>query len=180
MRKQKILKQVSTCIMFFFVASILGFLWEVGLLWMQEGAFCNRGFLYGPWLLVYGVGAVLIYLFLGKYEHSYIRVFFLSGLIGTGTELAVGWFLDKVWQLRYWDYSGYPLNFNGYICLWIALGFAAAGMVWVCFAAPRLKKLWWKFPHLLQRFLLTIFIVAFIFDCAAALIFPNMGKGVTY
>jgi len=180
MRKQMILKQISTCIMFFFVASILGFLWEVGLLWMQEGAFLNRGFLYGPWLPVYGVGAVLIYLFLGKYEHSYIRVFFLSGLIGTGTELAVGWFLDKVWRLRYWDYSGYPMNFNGYICLWIALGFAAAGMVWVCFAAPRLKKLWWKFPHLLQRFLLTIFIVAFIFDCAAALIFPNMGKGVTY
>ena len=27
----------------------------------------------------------------------------------------IGWFLDLFWNLRYWDYSGYFLDFRGYI-----------------------------------------------------------------
>ena len=43
-------------IFFFFVTSVGGFLWEVLIFFVKDGRFRNRGFLYGPWLPVYGAG----------------------------------------------------------------------------------------------------------------------------
>ena len=104
---------LSQQIYFFFLGSIGGFLWEVAIFLYRDKTFANRGFLYGPWLPVYGIGAVLFYLLLGcrrKKIHP-AGVFFLSAGIGTGLELLIGWFLDIFWNLRYWDYSGYPFHF---------------------------------------------------------------------
>ena len=118
---------LSQQIYFFFLGSIVGFLWEVAIFLYRDKTFANRGFFYGPWLPVYGIGAVLFYLLLGcrrKKIHP-AGVFFLSAAIGTGLELLIGWFLDAFWNLRYWDYSDQPFNINGYVCLGssIAWGF---------------------------------------------------------
>lgn len=56
---------LSQQIYFFFLGSIGGFLWEVAIFLYRDKTFANRGFLYGPWLPVYGIGAVLFYLLLG-------------------------------------------------------------------------------------------------------------------
>jgi len=61
MRKDYLIKSITQYIFFFFLGAFLGYLWEVLLFYVQDGVFCNRGFLYGPWLPVYGVGAVLIF-----------------------------------------------------------------------------------------------------------------------
>lgn len=130
-------------IFFFFTGSACGYVWEVLIFLVKEGTFRNRGFLYGPWLPVYGIGAVLFSVILsphellpdssGKHKKNHpVTVFFLSTLLGSGLELVIGWFLDLFWNLRYWDYSGYFLNFRGYICLVSALGFGIAGVLWVC------------------------------------------------
>lgn len=59
---------IYTCIMelvfLFFAAAIGGFLWEVLIFVLKEDTFRNRGFLYGPWLPVYGIGAILFYVLL--------------------------------------------------------------------------------------------------------------------
>ena len=123
---------LSLMIFFFFTGSVCGYVWEVLIFLVKEGTFRNRGFLYGPWLPVYGIGAVLFSVILsprellpdssGKYKKNHpVTVFFLSALLGSGLELVIGWFLDLFWNLRYWDYSGYFLDFRGYICLVLAL-----------------------------------------------------------
>lgn len=135
---------LSQQIYFFFLGSIGGFLWEVAIFLYRDKTFANRGFLYGPWLPVYGIGAVLFYLLLGcrrKKIHP-AGVFFLSAAIGTGLELLIGWFLDAFWNLRYWDYSGYPFHFHGYICLYAAVGFGIAGVLWICVLEAPLTRLW--------------------------------------
>lgn len=175
-----ILDIASLLIFFFFVASITGFLWEVLIFLVKEGRFRNRGFLYGPWLPVYGIGAVLFFVLLCKKKSHPLTVFLLSLFIGTGLELVIGWFLDTWWGLRYWDYTTYFLNFHGYICLFSAAGFGIAGTIWICLLSTPLKKLWFLLPVRLRRALNTILILLFVTDCAAALIFPNTGKGVTF
>lgn len=178
--KQIVWTLLSQLIIFFFLASIGGFLWEVLIFLVKEGQFRNRGFLYGPWLPVYGCGAVLIYILLVKLEKHPFTVFLLSAVIGTGLELAIGWFLDTVWNLHYWDYSGYFLNFRGYICLWSAVGFGIAGTVWVCYLSGLCSRLWFRLTGRWRRGINTLLILLFVLDCAAALIFPNAGRGVTF
>lgn len=197
---------VSLYIFFFFTGSFCGYLWEVFIFLVKEGTFRNRGFLYGPWLPVYGIGAVVFYLLLSgqpfdpfparsvvsrkrrcfrrrqaieKKNHP-VTVFFLSALLGSGLELVIGWFLDTFWQLRYWDYSGYFLNLHGFICLASALGFGFAGVLWVCFFSKILKKLWFQFSLDFRKKWNTFLILVFVTDCAAALIFPNIGNGITF
>lgn len=170
----------SKLILFFFLASAGGFLWEILIYLIKDGEFHNRGFLYGPWLPIYGCGAVLMYLLLGRIKNHPIAVFLLSVLIGSTIELVIGWLLDVVWNLRYWDYHSYPLNFYGYICLFSALGFGIAGALWICVLCNKIEHLWFLLSAPLRYKICTLLILIFIVDCAAALIFPNTGIGVTF
>lgn len=180
MRKDYLIKSITQYIFFFFLGAFLGYLWEVLLFYVQDGVFCNRGFLYGPWLPVYGVGAVLMLLILRRFQKHPVKVFFLAVLLGSFVELFIGWFLAQVFHLRYWDYHDYPLQLGGYICLYSALGFGIAGVLWVCVFARIASHLWKKMPVPLQRIFLTLLILAFLFDCATALIFPNAGHNITF
>ena len=105
---------------------------------------------------------------------------FSCGASRSFVELFIGWFLAQVFHLRYWDYHDYPLQLGGYICLYSALGFGIAGVLWVCVFARTASHLWRKMPVPLQRIFLTLLILAFLFDCAAALIFPNAGHNITF
>lgn len=201
---------LSQTIFFFFFGAVCGFLWEVLIFLIKEGQFHKRGFLYGPWLPIYGVGAVLFYFVLGspsrknllsddilnttsslnfstkkipipsmKKSHPLI-VFLLSALLGGGIELMSGWILDTFWGLKYWNYDGMLLNFHGYICLYSVLGFGIAGMLWIGYVSAFLTKLWLRIPAKIRYGTNTILVLIFLVDCAAALIFPNQGHGITF
>lgn len=173
-------EHISLLIFYFFIASVCGFLWEVLLFFIKEGHFRNRGFLYGPWLPVYGTGAVLMYLLFSKLKHQPIKAFLYSLSAGTSLELIIGWMLNYFWGLRYWDYSGSFLNFRGYICLVSALGIGIAGALWICLVSDFLKKFWFHIPIKIRHVIYNILLLLFIWDCAAALIFPNTGRGITF
>ena len=179
-RKSRFLQIMFHCIFLFFLASFLGFLWEVVIFLIKEDTFYNRGFLYGPWLPIYGVGAVLFFLLLRKIEHRPLLVFLLSGLIGSVLEYTIGWFLDHFFHLRYWDYSDYFCNWNGYICFWSVVGFCVAGVLWVCIISHFALYFYEKMPAPWQRHLLSLLILTFLMDCAASLIVPNQGNGITF
>lgn len=171
---------LSLLLFYFYTASLFGFLWEVLIFLIKEGQFRNRGFLYGPWLPVYGSGAVLLYLLLSKLKRRPIKVFLYSILIGSSLELLIGWVLDFFWGLRYWDYTGYPLNFRGYICLASTLGIGVAGCLWVCLLSSLLQKLWLSIPQKIRRTGTIVLTLLFLLDCVASLILPNTGRGITF
>ena len=200
---------ISLELFFFFLCSMVGFLWEVILMYVSKGAYVNRGFFYGPWLPVYGIGAVFFHIVLAPgtllshpfydtaasssfsmhprkkrgilyHLQRFVFLFFLSALLGSILELAVGYFLNTVWGLRYWDYSGYPPHFHGYVCLWSAIGFGFAGALWLGLLSEFFCRLWFRLSAKKRRSLNTILLLLFAFDCAAALIFPNTGKNITF
>lgn len=191
---------ISLEIFFFFLCSIAGFLWEVLLMYRLSWSYVNRGFFYGPWLPVYGVGGVLFHLLLGeRHRHTqtssrinfrlrkrtpfwlrFLETFVLTALLGTVLEFALGWFLDAFWNLHYWDYTSYPFQFQGYICLFSSLGFGIAGALWICIFSSFFSRLWFRFSAKNRRNLNALLLLLFAFDCAASLIIPNTGRGITF
>ena len=59
--ENKILNNVRNIMIYFICFSFIGWIYEVILFLIEDHILVNRGFLYGPWLPVYGFGGVVIY-----------------------------------------------------------------------------------------------------------------------
>lgn len=157
-----------------------GWLWEVLLFLVKEHRFVNRGFLYGPYLPVYGIGAILLSVLFYYRKPKGMHSFFLSMWGGSLTELAAGWLLWHIFHRKYWDYSGYPLNLSGYICLFSALGFGVFGVLWNKWAGPFLLHLWDRLSCQVQFLTIGLFDLALLTDFIFSLMQPNAGMDITF
>ena len=113
----------------FFLTAIFGWLWEGILYLVKDESYVNRGFLTGPWLPIYGVGAVLLELLFHRWRNRPGVIFFSSMLLCTLLEYAAGWYLEAAWGVKWWDYSGMPFHLHGRICLLSSVLFGIGGML---------------------------------------------------
>ena len=109
--------KITDYILFFFVFSFIGWIWEVCLVLVQTGKLVNRGVLFGPWLPIYGSGGVLILLLLRKVFKKPVITFFSMTVLCTSIEYFTSWYLEVTRGVRWWDYSKKKFNINGRICL---------------------------------------------------------------
>jgi len=164
----------------FFLASILGFLWESFLLYLQAGIWAKRGFFYGPWLPIYGTGTVLLVFFLVPFRRNFFLCFVSSAFLGSVTELLLGVLLHQFFGLRYWDYTEWFMNYHGYICLFSMLGFGICGSLFLHYLYPHLFTLWYRIPSLIRKALLIVLSLLILFDTFLALSSPRSGHGITF
>lgn len=103
-------------ILFFFIYSFIGWIWECCYVSVKQHRWVNRGFLQGPILPLYGSGALIILIgTIPVREHA--ALIFVFGMIGaTILEYATGAVMERLFHVKYWDYSGQPGNIRGYIC----------------------------------------------------------------
>lgn len=131
-------------VLLFFTYAIAGWCMEVCLKYIKYRRFINRGFLTGPWLPIYGFGAILITLgvnAIAGVEHSIGTTFLISILLCGTVEYVSGWIMERRFHARWWDYSRKPMNLNGRV--WIG-NLALFGLGGVCvdnLANPLLMKL---------------------------------------
>jgi uncharacterized membrane protein len=109
-------------IWYFFLYSILGYICEVIYCSIGQKRWVNRGFLHGPWIPVYGFGALAA---LGIKEYvPHPAIFFLLAILATSMiEYITGWMLETVFHIRLWDYRDHRFQLHGRICLLNALLF---------------------------------------------------------
>ena len=172
------------CLYFLFY-SFGGWVVEVIFHAVTLGKVINRGFLNGPVCPVYGFGVLSVFALLntlqsGGHQMSEGMIFLFGTVLATAVELVAGWLLDVCFHARWWDYSNKPLNFHGYICLYAAVGFGIAGVLWICVLEAPLTRLWKRLSPKVRLGLNTLLLLLFAADCAAALIFPNRGAGITF
>ncbi len=104
-------------LMFFFVYCFIGWIFESTYVSIKSLHFINRGFLRLPLLPLYGSGAILM-LFLTIPVQNNLFLVFLLGMTGaTVLEYITGYVMERLFKMKYWDYTNDPLNLNGYICL---------------------------------------------------------------
>ncbi len=104
-------------ILFFFIYSFIGWVWESCYVSVRKHRWVNRGFLHGPMLPIYGSGALVILIStIGVRENPWL-IFLFGMLAATVLEYITGAVMEKMFHVRYWDYSGQKLNLNGYVCV---------------------------------------------------------------
>ncbi len=113
----------------FFIYGFMGWCLEVAFFGVTEGKFVNRGFLNGPICPIYGAGAVIVILCLLPLKHNLFLLYVGSVIITSALELATGLTLEKIYHVRWWDYSDKPFNFKGHICLSFSLAWGIACVV---------------------------------------------------
>ena len=71
---------LSQWVLFFFLYSFLGWIWESCYVSIKEKNLVNRGFVTGPVCTIYGVGAMSVYLVLRPLQDHGLWLF-LGGMI---------------------------------------------------------------------------------------------------
>ena len=104
-------------IIYFITYSFLGWVMESIFRSISERKIINTGFLKGPFCPIYGVGAIIMLLFLKRFADNLAVLFTISVVVLTIWEYLVGVLLEKLFHTKYWDYSKNKFNFQGRICL---------------------------------------------------------------
>ena len=102
---------------YFLIYSCIGWCLEVIYAAATTGQLVNRGFLNGPVCPIYGFGMIIVLFALTPLQHSILLLYIVGVILPSALELVGGWALYKLYHTRWWDYSDFPLNIGGYICL---------------------------------------------------------------
>ena len=115
--------------------SLLGWCGEMVYCSLAQRRLCEkRGFLNGPLCPIYGHGALVVLLCLDGGCANPALTFLLGMVLTTLVEYITSWAMEKLFHMRWWDYSQFRLHLNGRVCLWNSILFGLSS-VFLCHAA---------------------------------------------
>lgn len=162
------MRALAIWFLIFIVYSIVGWLLEITVGLLQKHRFVNRGFLIGPICPIYGTGALLITFCLSPL-HNPIVIFIASILICATLEYSTSVIMEKLFHVRWWDYSDRPFNLNGRICLEALIVFGIGGTLVTLIFSPALYHILSSLPDVALYALALIFVVALLADALLSL-----------
>lgn len=131
----------SQWVLLFFFYCFCGWVWESCYVSVCQHRWVNRGFLHGPLLPIYGSGAIIILFVTLPVEKDLRLVWLLGMLAATALEYVVGAAMEKLFKVRYWDYSHHKWNLNGHICLSSSIAWGFFSILLVRFVHPPIGRL---------------------------------------
>ena len=135
------LQTICQWFLYFSIYSVLGWVCETVYCSIIQRKFVNRGFLNGPVCPVYGVGAVLVIYLLQPVAGNVPALFLTGMLVTTVLEYLTSVLLEKLFHMKWWDYSHFKLQINGRVCLLNSLMFGALSVFVMLVLHPRVQKL---------------------------------------
>lgn len=157
-------------ILFFFWYCFLGWIWEclfvsVKRAWKnKKWEFVNRGFLNGPLIPIYGFAAITILLATIQVRENTIAIYVLGALTATLFEMVTGTVMERLFKVKYWDYSDMPLNYHGHICLFVSLFWGAFSVLLVRIIHVPVENLLMQIPSFLCEAFAFMFMAIFAYD----------------
>lgn len=148
----------------FYLYCFLGWCFESAVVSVQQRRFVNRGFLRGPMLPIYGFGAtLLLHIALPLHAHP-VWLFFASMVAATVFEYIVGVVMERLFKIKYWDYSEHRFQFRGYICLQSSVCWGVMGLLLTWVIHPPVEALVVGLPFVLLLVLDVLLSAAFVSD----------------
>lgn len=162
---------ISHIILLFAVYAFMGWIIEVVYRSITQREFINAGFLYGPFVPLYGFGALLI-IFLELFIHQWplpIKIV-VYGVILTLIEYVTGIILENSFKLKLWDYSDSRFNIKGRVSLLFSLCWTALALIFITFIHPTVlryvQSLSGLFLHIISIVLVVYGVTDFAFSIA--------------
>lgn len=155
---------------YFIVYSICGWLMESFFRSVYERKLINTGFLKGPFCPIYGIGSLIIIIFLKRFESNIILLFLMSFLVLSIWEYIVGIYLEKVFKTKYWDYSDHKVNIKGRVCLTNSLFWGFLGIVFIKFIHPFIEQNLILLNATALKIFILIITVIFIIDTIISIV----------
>lgn len=122
---------VTQWLMFFYIYCFFGWCFESTVVSINQKQFVNRGFMRGPFLPIYGSGAIVILIATLPIQNSYILTFFAGSVAATLLEYVTGVCMEALFHVRYWDYSQKKFQFQGHICLTSSIAWGGLSILMV-------------------------------------------------
>lgn len=139
----------------------------------KEKRWFNPGFCVGPYLPIYGIGLVIIFLITYLNDNSFVEneilrraiLFIIIAIFLTLIELIAGIILLKFFNMRLWDYRNEVLNYKGFICIKFSFFWMLLGAIYYFFIHERVyESVVWLSNNLVFSFFVGAFFATFIID----------------
>ena len=157
------MKTVETWFLWLMIYSIIGWVYESTICSIGQRKLINRGFLNGPYCPIYGTGAVLVLLVLGRIQNP-VLLFFAGAVLTCSLEYLTSWLMEKLFHARWWDYSHYRFNIQGRICLLGAIVFGFGGVLIIDVVQPQVERLTAMIPLLAVHVICAVAAIVVIID----------------
>ena len=166
MNKNKLREELTILFWIFIIGSIAGFIFEITVVFFQKGHFeLRQGLIYGPFIPVYGVGAILYYVVLNKIKlKNKLQIFLITMLLGGLTEYLCSFMQEKLFGTISWDYSYLPFNIQGRTSLLHCIYWGIGGILYVTYIEPLIEKMREKINKNIIRIITIILAIFMIFD----------------
>lgn len=163
-------EQLFKILTYFIIYSFLGWVMESIVRSIAEKKIINTGFLIGPICPIYGIGAIIIFLFLNQFENNLFLLFLISIIVLTIWEYLVGVLLETIFHTKYWDYSDHKINFQGRVCLTNSICWGILGIIFVKFIHPFMQEMIAKVDIQLLHYIIGIISIVILVDVVISVI----------
>ena len=147
-----LVEKIKNIMIYFICFAMIGWIYEEIIFLVEDHILVNRGFLYGPWLPVYGFGGYIIYSLFYRFKSKPVKIkkinirplliFTYVTVIAASVELLTTYILDSLkndWT-KLWFYGDKFMNFQGRIALVPSLKFGAIGILAIYIIIPLIDK----------------------------------------
>ena len=149
---------------FFYFYCFFGWIFESAYVSLKSRKFVNRGFMRGPFLPIYGSGAIMMLVVSMPFQDN-IFLTYVAGCIGaTALELVTGITMEALFKVRYWDYSNQKFNYKGHICLSSTIAWGFLTILMTEFLHKGVEKIIFSIPVVVVNAVTVVVTVSIIID----------------
>lgn len=170
---KKILEETSKVFWLFVIGSIIGYVLEMTVGFIEKGYFESRqGLIYGPFIPVYGIGVIIFYLIIPKIKDKR-AIFIISMILGGTIEFLCSYVQEKCFGTISWDYSNMWFNIGGRTSVFYCVLWGIGGLLASQFIFPLIQKTQKYQENIYFKIITTVMAIFMLFDITISCLAGN-------
>lgn len=134
-------KKLTKILFYLIVYSFLGFCLETIVGIFTKGVIESRqSFVFGPFCVIYGIGALVLIPILTKFKGKNLKLFFFGMILGSLVEYLGSFIGEKLLGFIWWNYSNMFLNINGRTSLFYAICWGIISIILINYLNPKVDS----------------------------------------